>query len=122
MGMKEKTQTFASNSDIEELHSRHYLIYENENEANEALLELHDCQYMVLSEEATMELKEEYNASFNEFSRSMSSFSTFELRDSFNVILPEKKTKALFSKKKKIATIIQSLIVNQKGLLLSEDD
>ena len=120
--MKEKTQTFASNSDIEELHSRHYLIYENENEANEALLELHDCQYMVLSEEATMELKEEYNASFNEFSRSMSSFSTFELRDSFNVILPEKKTKALFSKKKKRATIIQSLIVNQKGLLLSEDD
>ena len=48
--MKEKTQTFARNSDIEELHSRHYLIYENENEANEALLELHDCQYMVLSE------------------------------------------------------------------------
>lgn len=58
--------------DIEELHSRQYLIYDTEAEAVEAIRELHENQYLILDEETLQAIKEEYSKSFSEIADSIS--------------------------------------------------
>ena len=55
----------SSSDDIQELHTRQYLIYDTETEALEAIAELHDNQYLILDEYAVHELHEEFCDAFS---------------------------------------------------------
>ena len=80
----------SNNTDIEELHMRKYLIYDTENEAKEALKELHENQYMILDEEALRELKEDFNDAFSRMASYISlvpqSFKTSPFKEARNKV------------------------------------